>query len=206
MVSSGLVPDLTARASRLAAASAGAKVVKTYSYELTEHEQEEILAIQPDILLLSGGIDGGNKKVLLHNAQMLSKIDTSFFVIVAGNRSAAAEAKDILETGGKKVVVVANVMPAFGKLNIAPAKAAIRDLFIENIITAKGLDKIARIMDAEIIPTPLAVFEACQLLSEGIKDDKGLGELMAYDLGEPPAMYIPWQRVTPKPQTPLYQV
>jgi uncharacterized protein (TIGR01319 family) len=74
-------------------------------------------------------------------------------------------------------------MPTFGKLNILSAKAAIRDLFIENIIAAKGLDKAAKLMDMEIIPTPLAVFEACELLSAGTKSEKGLGEIMAYDLG-----------------------
>jgi len=183
MVSSGLVPDLTAKASRLAAASAGAKVVKTYSYELTEFEIEEIAAIRPDIMLLSGGIDGGNKKVLLHNAEIIASIPAEFSVIIAGNRSAALQAAQILQAGGKNPVVCENVMPSFGKLNILPAKAAIRDLFIANIITAKGLDDVQTIMDMEIIPTPLAVFEACELLSRGSGAGDGLGELMAYDLG-----------------------
>ena len=183
MISSGLVPDLTAKASRLAAASAGAKVVKTYSYELTTHEAEEIAAINPDIMLVSGGIDGGNKGVLLHNASVIASVDADFLVIIAGNRSAAAEAADILEKGGKRAIICANVMPVFGKLNIQPAKDAIRDLFIKNIISAKGLDAAQAMMDAEIIPTPLAVFEACELLSHGTANETGLGELMAYDLG-----------------------
>ena len=183
MISSGLVPDLTAKASRLAAASAGAKVVKTYSYELTETENEEIATIAPDIMLLTGGIDGGNKKVLLHNAEVIASVPADFSVIIAGNRSAAAEAARILQAGGKDTVVCENVMPKFGHLNILPAKAAIRDLFIANIITAKGLDDMQKIMDMEIIPTPLAVFEACELLSRGSGAEDGLGELMAYDLG-----------------------
>ena len=183
MVSSGLVPDLTAKASRLAAASAGAKVVQTYAYELTQTESDEIAAIRPDILLLTGGIDGGNKRVLLHNAEVIASVPADFSVIVAGNRSAAADASQIMQKGGKNVVVCENVMPKFGTLNILPAKAAIRDLFIANIITAKGLDDVQKIMDMEIIPTPLAVFEACELLSKGGGAEEGLGELMAYDLG-----------------------
>jgi hypothetical protein len=71
MISVGLVPDLTAKASRMAAASAGAKVLKTFSYELSPEDQEEINALLPDILLLCGGIDGGNKEVILHNARMM---------------------------------------------------------------------------------------------------------------------------------------
>ena len=177
MVSSGLVPDLTAKASRLAAASAGAKVLKTYSYELTDSDTDEIAAISPDIILLSGGIDGGNKDVLLRNAESIAKIPGNFCVIIAGNRSAAGEANRLVLAAGKRAVVCENVMPAFGKLNIEPAKNAIRELFIENIISAKGLDEAQRFMSAEIIPTPLAVFEAAQLLSDG------LGPLMVFDLG-----------------------
>jgi len=187
MVAAGLVPDLTAKASRLAAASAGAKVLKTYSYELTDHDLDEITKISPDIILLSGGIDGGNKDVLLRNAKSLAKISGDFCVIIAGNRSAADEANGALQATGKRTVVCENVMPQFGKLNIEPAKTAIRELFIQNIISAKGLDKAQEYMTAEIIPTPLAVFEAAKLLSEGINDgglfEEGLGPLMVFDLG-----------------------
>ena len=183
MVSSGLVPDLTSKASKLAAASAGAKVVKTYAYELTQFEVEEILDIKPDIMLLSGGIDGGNAKVLMKNAQTIADIPSNFAVIIAGNRSCAHDAQKLLVASGKNAIICENVMPSFGKLNIEPAKNAIRDLFIENIIFAKGLDKLAEMMDDEIIPTPLAVYEALHLLSKGTKTQGGLGELMAYDLG-----------------------
>ena len=187
MVSSGLVPDLTAKASRLAAASAGAKVLKTYSYELTVSDTDEIAHISPDIILLSGGIDGGNKDVLLRNAASIAQISGDFCVIIAGNRAAADEANRLVLAGGKRTVVCENVMPQFGKLNIEPAKTAIRDLFIQNIISAKGLDEAQRFMSAEIIPTPLAVFEAAKLLSEGINDEngfeEGLGALMVFDLG-----------------------
>lgn len=183
MVSVGLVPELTAKASRLASTSAGAKVISTYSYELTSLEQNEIEHIKPDILLLSGGIDGGNKKVLLHNAQIIASINACFPVIIAGNRSCAAAAQDILQKGGKPAIICENVMPVFGKLNILPAKNAIRELFIKNIISAKGLDKVQAILSNEIIPTPLAVLNACRLLAKGTETQKGLGELMAYDLG-----------------------
>jgi len=183
MVASGLVPDLTAKASRLAAASAGAKVLKTYAYELTQDDKAEIASISPDIVLLSGGIDGGNKDVLLKNAESIAQISGDFCVIIAGNRAAATEAEKLAISGGKRAVVCENVMPEFGKLNIEPAKNAIRELFIKNIITAKGLDQVQSIMSDEIIPTPLAVYEAAKLLSQGTDTQTGLGELMVFDLG-----------------------
>ena len=60
MVSSGLVPELTSEAAKLASLGAGAKVVGLYSFQMTEEDMEEIQALKPDIFLLVGGTDGGN--------------------------------------------------------------------------------------------------------------------------------------------------
>ena len=183
MISVGLVPDLTAKASRMAAASAGAKVLKTFAYELSPDDQADIASLLPDIILLSGGIDGGNKDVILHNAGIIAGIPGYFSVIAAGNRSVAHQVAEIITGGGKQAVICENVMPVFGKLNIEPAREAIRKIFIKNIISAKGLDSVSARMDGEIIPTPLAVYNAMELLSKGTEKESGLGELMAYDVG-----------------------
>ena len=55
MVALGLVPELTAKAAKMAASSAGAKVIKTYSFEISQQEQNEIYDIDPDLVLLCGG-------------------------------------------------------------------------------------------------------------------------------------------------------
>ena len=177
MVAVGLVPNLTAKAALLAAESAGAKVVKTYAYELTITEQQEIFDINPDLVLLSGGTDGGNKEVILHNAKKLLEIDRNFAVISAGNKTAQEKVKETLQKNSKHVVVVNNVMPALGVLDILPAKEAIRNLFMEKIVDAKGLGAAAKMMDLAIIPTPLAVFYAAELLAADI------GSLAAVDVG-----------------------
>lgn len=183
MIAVGLVPDLTVKAARLAATNAGAKIMKTYSYDLTQKEQEEISSLNPDMVLLSGGIDGGNKDVIIHNAKVLAQIEGNFSIVVAGNKSAEDEIAEIIKDSGKRVVLCENVMPEFNKLNIDSAKKAIRDLFIENIISAKGLNELQAILATEIVPTPLAVFDAADLLSQGTKTQKGLGDLMIFDVG-----------------------
>ena len=167
MAACGLVPELTAKAARMAASSAGAKVTATYSYELSSKEQEEIYGEDPDILLLCGGTDGGNREVIIYNAKKIAQIERNFSVIYAGNKSAADEAGEILRNAGKHVILCKNVMPEFNVLDIAPAKNAIRALFIEKIVDAKGLSKIQEEMSAKLIPTPLAVFEGAELLSRG---------------------------------------
>ena len=183
MVALGLVPELTAKAAKMAASSAGAKVVKTYSFEISKAEQDEIYAINPDLILLCGGTDGGNKEVIIANAKKLCAIDRNFSTIVAGNKSAATQVEAAFSESGKDFVITENVMPEFNKLNIEPAKQKIKELFISKIIDAKGLNKVQKMANSEIIPTPLAVLNGCELLSKGTDTTEGIGDLMAIDIG-----------------------
>lgn len=183
MVASGLVPDLTAKAARQAAASAGAKVVKTYSYTISQREAEEIAQINPDLILLCGGTNGGNTETILQNAHTLSAIPGHFTTVVAGNKAAEEDVKAFFDQAGKPYVITDNVMPDFNTLNIRPAKSCIMQLFIDSIIEAKGLSEAQKLADREIIPTPLSVLSACELLSNGTHEEQGIGELLAVDLG-----------------------
>lgn len=183
MVASGLVPELTAKAARTAASSAGAKVVKTYSFEISGKEAKEIEEISPDIILLCGGTDGGNRETVINNARTLSKVKGHFTIVMAGNKNAADDVAQILKEAGKPYVVTDNVMPDFSTLNVQPAKECIMQLFIDRIIEAKGLSRAQEKANNEIIPTPLAVLNACELLSKGTYNVEGIGELIAIDLG-----------------------
>ena len=181
MITSGLVPERTAEAARQASLGAGAKVLKVYTFQLTEDDIQEIMAIKPDIFLLVGGTDGGNVEVILHNAKMLASADFDFPVIIAGNRTAARECERIL--AGHEVHIVENVMPKFGVLNIEPARLKIREIFLNKIIQAKGLSKAAELINGILMPTPSAVMKAMRLLSAGCEDESGIGDLIAVDVG-----------------------
>ena len=109
MVALGLVPDLTAKAARTAASNAGAKVVKTFAYEISGGEQQEIYDINPDLVLLCGGTDGGNKEVIIANARRLCNIDRPFTTIVAGNKSANDDIARVFKEAGKDCVITENV-------------------------------------------------------------------------------------------------
>ena len=134
MIASGLVPELTAEAAKCASLGAGAKVIRTYSFELTEDDAAEIVAEKPDIFLLVGGTDGGNKACILNNAHMLAEAGGDFPIVIAGNRNAARECERIL--AGREVYVCENVMPKFGMLNIEPTQQRIRDIFLSRIVRA----------------------------------------------------------------------
>ena len=181
MVTSGLVPELTGEAARLASLGAGAKVVGVYAFQLTEDDIEQIRGQKPDIFLLVGGTDGGNTDCILHNAKMLATLKPEFPVVIAGNRVAARECQRILE--GFEVYVCSNVMPKFGTLDIEPTQKQIREIFLNRIVQAKGLSKAAELLSDIMMPTPSAVLAAMELLADGCGDEPGIGELVAVDVG-----------------------
>lgn len=183
MIAIGLVPELTAEAAKRAALGAGAKVLKVFSYEVSPSEMQTLVSMQPDIILLAGGTDGGNKNIILHNAGVLAHSSLNIPIIVAGNKSAAFEVEQILRDAGKDVRVTENVMPELDKLNIEPARETIRKVFLERIIHAKGLNRAQEYVENLVMPTPAAVLNAAQLMADGTDEEDGLGELLIIDVG-----------------------
>jgi uncharacterized protein (TIGR01319 family) len=183
MVCIGLVPDYTTKAGRLAALGAGAKVVGTFSYELSSSEMRELEALAPDIVLLTGGTDGGNRKTIVRNAELLAASPAVRNVIAAGNKSARDEIEDIFAGSGKNLCITKNVMPEFGVLELNPVNERIRELFISRITEAKGIARAAEIITGVAMPTPAAVFAAARLIAEGAPSEAGLGELLLVDVG-----------------------
>ncbi len=92
----GLTPDLTLSVARMAATSAGGKVVRAFSYELASDDLAELEAVAPDIVLLTGGTDGGNSRVVLHNAARLAETSLPAVILYAGNRKVRDRVAEIL--------------------------------------------------------------------------------------------------------------
>ena len=181
MVTVGLVRELTAEAARQAALGAGAKLVGSFAYRLNSADLEAIEHLAPDIVLLAGGTDGGNREVVLHNAAELAASPLACPIVYAGNRDALDEARRRL--AGKAAIFARNVMPEFNQLDIEPARDAIRSVFIDRIVHAKGIDRAAAGFDRVLMPTPAAVLEGARLLADGLPGTPGLGSLMLVDPG-----------------------
>jgi uncharacterized protein (TIGR01319 family) len=115
-------------------------------------------------------------EVVLHNAAALGASSLACPIVYAGNRAAGDDARRLLS--GKTLVRTENVMPEFNVLDIEPARAAIRGVFIERIVHAKGIDRAAAEFDAVVMPTPAAVLEGARLLADG-----ALGSVLVIDPG-----------------------
>jgi uncharacterized protein (TIGR01319 family) len=181
MVTVGLVRELTAEAARQAALGAGARLVGTFAYRLTAADVLAIERLAPDILLLAGGTDGGNSEVVLHNAEALGRSRVGCPIVLAGNRAAMDQCRDLL--AARVTIVTENVMPEFNVLNIEPARSAIREVFIDRIVHAKGIDRAQAMFDHVLMPTPAAVMEGARLLADGCAGRAGLGSLLVVDPG-----------------------
>lgn len=181
MISIGLVPELTVQAAREASLGAGAKIMKTYAYQLTKGDVREMNSLNPDIILLTGGTDGGNSECILHNAKRLTELEKDVPIIIAGNRCCADECEEILE--GRQIHVCENVMPVLGKLNVLPTQQMIREIFLKRIVQGKGLTQAMDLVSDIIMPTPSAMLTAMELLAGGTKTASGIGELVSVDLG-----------------------
>jgi uncharacterized protein (TIGR01319 family) len=184
VVCCGLVPDFTTEAARMAALGAGAKIVGTYSYELSNSEVAEIEAISPDIVLLTGGTDGGNKKVIIYNARMLANLKRGVKnIIVAGNKSAYDDIAGILGKTDMNIIFTKNVMSEIGVIDVDSTNQKIRELFINRITEAKGIARVKTMVKDVIMPTPSAVMEAAKLIADGVPGCPGRGELLLVDVG-----------------------
>lgn len=160
----GLVYDMTARAAREAALGAGAIVRHLTAGELTPADLDTLRAIEPNIVMLAGGVDYGEKDTVIANARAIARLGLDAPVIFAGNRAAAPEVKECLREAGIEVHVVDNVYPRIDQLQVEPARRAIQAVFERHIVRAPGLGRVRQMVRGRILPTPGAVMRAAELL------------------------------------------
>lgn len=183
MAAIGLVEELTVEAAKRVCLGAGARVDLVLSHHINKREVQSIIDNKIDIILLAGGTDGGNSECVLYNAKMLGEAKITIPIIYAGNKSCIDEIEDIFKEYNLNGYFCENVMPQINVLNIPSARDKIREIFLKNIIVAKGIKKIESVIDKVILPTPEAVLKACDLLSKGYLRETGLGELVCVDIG-----------------------
>jgi hypothetical protein len=173
----GLTAKMTAMAAREAALGAGAVVEYQTAGRLRDADLAEIEGVRPNLVLLAGGVEGGDSETVLFNAGRLVQLAARPVVVYAGNSAAATEARSLLEAAGFRVKVTANVYPGVDELDIVPARHVIHDAFEEHITHAPGMERIGEFVSGRILPTPGAVLIAAEALAAE------LGDLVVVDVG-----------------------
>ena len=173
----GLTTEMTLRAAREASLGAGANVVFTSAGALGQDDIDQLCAQQPKMILLAGGVDYGDREIVIGNARVLAATPVNAPVIYAGNRTAAREVERLFLAANKAIFVVDNVYPSIDELNIEPVRNVIQEVFSTHIVSAPGLDRVRRRVHGTILPTPGAVMLATEMLAER------LGNVMTIDVG-----------------------
>lgn len=175
----GLVYDMTVKAAKEAALGAGANIHLITAGKLSKVDMIKLDRIKPNIILIAGGVDYGERETALYNSELIAASDLDIPVIYAGNIAVADDVKLIFEAYSKEknLHIVPNVYPKIDILNIEPTREVIQDIFEKHITEAKGMEKIREMVNGPIIPTPGAVMKASKLLKDEI------GDLVTIDVG-----------------------
>ena len=168
MMVAGAVQSMTGESAQRAALGAGAIVMDVLASNdgrLPHEKIERIRSLRPDMILLSGGTDGGTVTHVVEMAEYIAAAEPrprlgmtyQLPLIYAGNKDARDRIKEIL--GGKtSLVITDNLRPVLERENLGPARTKIHDQFLEHVMAqAPGYKKLIEWTGAPIIPTPAAV-------------------------------------------------
>ena len=168
MMVAGAVKAMTGESAQRCALGAGAIVMDVLASNdgRADHEKiERIRQLRPDMMLLSGGTDGGTVTHVVELAQFLKAADPKprlgasykLPVIYAGNNKAHQQIKDILGEG-TALILTENLRPTLERENLMPARHKIHDIFLEHVMQqAPGYPRLMKMVGAPIMPTPAAV-------------------------------------------------
>ena len=177
MMVAGVVKSMTGESAERAALGAGSIVMDVLASNDGRKPHEKITRIRqlrPDMILLSGGIDGGTTKHVVELAEILAaanpkpRLGQNFKlpVIYAGNKKATENIKETLGTI-TDLDITENIRPVLERENLKPSRDKIHDLFMEHVMQqAPGYKKLMTWTDAPIMPTPGAVGALIEMVAE----------------------------------------
>ena len=177
MMVAGVVAEMTAASAKRAALGAGAIVMDVIASNdrRRPHEQiQRIRELRPDMILVSGGTDGGDSKKVVEISELIApakpqpRFGGAFTLplIFAGNKDAAPLIEGVFDES-IDLTIVENLRPVLERENLGPARDAIHDMFLEHVMAhAPGYDKLMSWTDAPIMPTPGAVGNILQTIAD----------------------------------------
>ncbi len=189
MTVAGVVKAMSAESAERAALGAGAIIIDVIAVDDGRKDYEKVKRIRelrPDMILVSGGTDGGTVKHLVEIAEMLVSADPkprlggslALPVIYAGNKDAREAVREVLDER-VDLRIVDNLRPTLDRENLDPAREAIHELFLQHVMQqAPGYGKLSTWVSSGIMSTPNAVGKIVQTVAE----ERGIN-VLAVDIG-----------------------
>ncbi|UMG91488.1 glutamate mutase L [Nocardioides sp. TF02-7] len=183
---------VTAEAGRRVALSSGGRVTAVVALAGREHAAvvAQLAGLtrpardrsEVDVVLLTGGTDGGNAEALLAGARALVDAGWTGPTVVSGNVEAYDEVARVL--AGRPHVLADNVVPRIGVLAPDGARSAIREAFLRHVIGGKGLSRGSEFAALVRGATPDVVLTGVELLAHGLDEQHpGAGDVAVVDVG-----------------------
>ena len=177
MMVSGVVKAMTGESAERAALGAGSIVMDVLASNdgrLPHQKISRIRQLRPDMILLSGGVDGGTVSHVAELAEIINAArprprfgkQYKLPVIYAGNNKAREVIRDTLEEA-TDLSMVENIRPVLERENLKPSRDKIHELFMEHVMAqAPGYRKLMSWSDAPIMPTPGAVGYLIEMIAQ----------------------------------------
>jgi uncharacterized protein (TIGR01319 family) len=184
----GLTVFDSASSAKRAAFGAGGVILDTFAIDdkrSAVQQMRDIRMLHPDIILFSGGVDGGAVGTLVRLGEIISlsepkpKFGKAKIPLVFAGNSNAQDFIENLFSEKFDLAIVPNLRPTLEQENLEPSQDKIHQLFMDNVMEqAPGYSGIKKLVDDNIIPTPLGVLRAMELLKSNRE-----GNIMCVDIG-----------------------
>lgn len=180
----GLLNEVSLQSARRLAESTYSRVVE--SLDLTDHRKPEqqldgIVRSRPDLVILTGGTDGGASRSILKTLEAvglacyLMPMEKRPMVLYAGNQKLAGDVQELLGGHAGKLEISFNVRPSLETEDLGPASRELAGLVTKlRQRQLKGVDELNMWTGGNMLPTSYAQGRMIRFLSRLYESTRGL--------------------------------
>lgn len=180
----GLLNDVSLQSARRLAESTYSRVVE--SLDLSDQRKPEqqldgIVRSRPDLVILTGGTDGGASRSILKMLEAvglacyLMPMEKRPMVLYAGNQKLAGDVQELLGGHAGKLEISYNVRPSLETEDLGPASRELAGLVTKlRQRQIKGVDELHMWTGGNVLPTSYAQGRMIRFLSRLYESTRGL--------------------------------
>jgi len=180
----GLLSDISGESARHLAESTYTKVVE--ALDLSDHRKPDqqldaIVRSRPDLVILSGGTDGGATRTILKVLETvglacyLMPLEKRPMVLYAGNSSLSGEVQELLGGHAGTLTITRNARPSIDVEDLGLSGSELASLVIElRKKQLKGVDELALWSAGNVLPSSYAQGRMVRFLSRLYGSSRGI--------------------------------
>jgi hypothetical protein len=186
----GLLNDVSLQSVSRLARSTYTRVVESIGVNdrrKPEEQIDNILRLEPDLILMTGGTNGGATKSVLKSIDLvglacyLMPSEKRPFLLYAGNQAVSKEVNSVLKPLTSSLHISPNIRPSLDVEDLQPASRELADVTIQlRRNRLGGVEELHSWSGGKLLPTAYAEGRLIRFMSEVYKSDKGI---LGVDIG-----------------------